>query len=48
LYFFVVTDIGLDHWGRYVDSYVSINGQWKFASRKVTVDGWAENSLFPH
>jgi hypothetical protein len=48
LYFFVVTDIGLDHWGRYVDSYVSLNGQWKFASRKVTVDGWAENSLFPH
>jgi hypothetical protein len=29
LYFFVVTDIGLDHWGRYVDSYVSLNGQWK-------------------
>ena len=48
LYFFVVTDIGLDHWGRYVDSYVSINGQWKFASRKVTVDGWVTNSLFPH
>jgi hypothetical protein len=48
LYFFVVTDIGLDHWGRYVDSYVSLNGQWKFASRKVTVDGWAANSLFPH
>ena len=48
LYFFVVTDIGLDHWGRYVDSYVSLNGQWKFASRKVTVDGWAETSLFPH
>ena len=48
LYFFVVTDIGLDHWGRYVDSYVSLDGHWKFASRKVTVDGWASNSLFPH
>ena len=48
LYFFVVTDIGLDHWGRYMDSYIAIDGNWKFSSRKVTVDGWAENSLFPH
>jgi hypothetical protein len=48
LYFFVVTDIGLDHWGRYVDSYIAIDGTWKFSSRKVTVDGWATNSLFPH
>ena len=48
LYFFVVTDIGLDHWGRYVDSYIATDGTWKFASRKVTVDGWAANSLFPH
>lgn len=48
LYFFVVTDIGLDHWGRYVDSYIAIDEVWKFSSRKVTVDGWATNSLFPH
>lgn len=48
LYFFVVTDIGLDHWGRYVDSYIVEDRQWKFASRKVTVDGWSDRSLFPH
>ena len=48
LYFFVVTDIGLDHWGRYVDSYAVVDSDWKFTSRKVSVDGWASNSLFPH
>ena len=48
LYFFVLTDIGLDHWGRYVDHYEVIDGVWKFSSRNVTVDGWASNSLFPH
>ena len=47
LYFAVLTDIGLDHWGRYVDSYVAQNGRWRFASRKVTVDGWSPHTLFP-
>ena len=48
LYFFVLTDIGLDHWGRYVDRYIVEDGRWKFASRQVTVDGWSPQSLFPH
>lgn len=46
LYFSVLTDIGLDHWGRYVDSYGIEDGDWKFTSRLVSVDGWASNSLF--
>ncbi|MEY4362412.1 MAG: hypothetical protein RL391_1718 [Actinomycetota bacterium] len=47
LYFAVLTDIGLDHWGRYVDGYTKSSGRWLFASRKVSVDGWASNTLFP-
>ena len=47
LYFAVLTDIGLDHWGRYVDGYTKASGRWLFASRKVSVDGWASNTLFP-
>lgn len=48
LYFTVLTDIGIDHWGRYVDTYGVEDGVWKFTSRTVTVDGWAPNSLFRH
>jgi ketosteroid isomerase-like protein len=47
LYFFVVTPIGPDHWGRYTDTYrTNAAGQWKFARRHVKVDGRAANSLF--
>jgi ketosteroid isomerase-like protein len=47
LYFFVVTPIGPDHWGRYTDIYrKNAAGQWKFARRHVKVDGRSENSLF--
>ena len=47
LYFAVLTDIGLDHWGRYVDRYVRSAEGWRFARRSVSVDGWSEASLFP-
>ncbi|MFZ9083735.1 MAG: nuclear transport factor 2 family protein [Ilumatobacteraceae bacterium] len=47
LYFAVLTDVGLDHWGRYVDRYVRSANGWLFAHRSVSVDGWAQNSLFP-
>lgn len=47
LYFAVLTDIGLDHWGRYVDRYVKTADGWRFARRSVSVDGWSDRSLFP-
>jgi hypothetical protein len=43
-YFFVVTERGPDHWGRYRDRYVRRDGRWLFASRKVRVDGVAPGS----
>lgn len=48
-YYFVITDSGLDHWGRYIDEYRQIEGAWRFYHRKVTTDGavpgsWAETA----
>jgi len=38
-YFAVLMPHGLDHWGRYVDEFVRIDGRWHFARRCVTTDG---------
>lgn len=38
-YYQVLTDHGLDHWGRYIDRYRCADGRWLFAERKVTTDG---------
>ena len=48
-YYAVLTDNGLDHWGRYVDEYHKVDGEWRFWNRKVTVDagvpdGWSQSS----
>ena len=48
-YYQVLTDRGLDHWGRYIDRYRCIDGRWLFAERKVTTDGvvpggWGDQS----
>jgi len=45
-YYFVLTAIGLDHWGRYVDEYRVVDGQWRFARRKVSTDGRSPDTLF--
>ncbi len=45
-YFQVITDIGLDHWGRYRDRLVPVGDQWLLANRSVKTDGYAPNSFF--
>mgnify|MGYP006101024729 FL=1 len=49
-YFTVMTDSGIDHWGRYQDTYAPVDDQWRFASRQVRIDGttpggWADRRL---
>jgi SnoaL-like domain len=46
-YYQVLTTVGLDHWGRYIDDYRTVDGVWRFARRRVTVDGRSPDSLFP-
>ena len=46
-YFMVITAHGLDHWGRYLDVYVTEDGAWRFGRREVVVEGvtpggWAD------
>ncbi len=48
-YYAVITEAGLDHWGRYVDRYVRREGRWLFLHRHITVDasvpgGWADRA----
>jgi hypothetical protein len=45
-YFFVLTSIGLDHWGRYLDDYRVVDDQWRFARRRVLPDAVSPESLF--
>ena len=44
-YFAVYTDIGLDHWGRYRDVLTRVGERWLFASRRISVDAFAQGSL---
>jgi len=37
---------GLDHWGRYIDEYVRLDGAWRFQRRRVYVDGNVATSWF--
>ena len=43
-YFFVITERGPDHWGRYRDRYVRTDEGWRFAHRRVRLDGYAPGS----
>ena len=42
-YFFVVTEVGPDHWGTYRDTLMrdDASGDWLFTERKVAVEGRA-------
>jgi hypothetical protein len=40
-YFQVLLPHGLDHWGRYLDSYGLRDGRWVITHRRVVTDGWA-------
>ena len=49
-YFLVVTERGIDHWGRYRDRLVPDDDTWRFAARRVRTDGaapgsWAETRI---
>jgi hypothetical protein len=45
-YFFVLTVAGLDHWGRYLDDYRVVDGEWRFARRRVLTDALGPHSIF--
>ena len=44
-YFLALTNIGVDHWGRYRDVLVPVDGRWLFASREAVADGFSPESL---
>ncbi len=44
-YFLAITNIGVDHWGRYRDVLVPVHGRWMFAAREAMADGFAAGSL---
>jgi hypothetical protein len=44
-YFLAVTNIGVDHWGRYRDVLVPVGDRWLFASREAAADGFSPESL---
>ena len=45
-YFQVLTDAGLDHWGRYRDRFVPVGDRWLIAHRRVVADAFAPTSCF--
>ncbi len=45
-YFFVLTAVGLDHWGRYLDEYRVADSEWRFTRRRVLTDALSPKSIF--
>ncbi len=45
-YFTVITQIGLDHMGRYRDRFVPVGDRWLIAHRFVSTDWRAPDSIF--
>lgn len=44
-YFTVLTDVGPDHAGVYVDEFVKIDKSWRIAHRQVRIDWVAANAI---
>ena len=44
-YFTVFTDLGLDHYGRYRDTFVPVDDRWLIRHRFVSTDWRAGNSV---
>ena len=38
-YYAVLTSSGLDHWGRYLDEFAVVDGEWLITRRTVTTEG---------
>ena len=38
-YYQVLSSFGLDHWGRYVDEFGVVDGEWLITKRTVTTEG---------
>ncbi|MCF8587327.1 nuclear transport factor 2 family protein [Gordonia liuliyuniae] len=45
-YFQVLTQRGLDHWGRYRDALVPVDGDWLLAHRLVAVDSAVDGAWY--
>ena len=45
LYYVVLMFRGIDHWGRYVDDYVCVDGEWKIARRQEWMDGASQGGF---
>jgi uncharacterized protein (TIGR02246 family) len=43
-YYQVLSGKGLDHWGRYLDTYAVIGGRWLFVHRREFLDGFVPDS----
>jgi hypothetical protein len=43
-YYQVLSGKGLDHWGRYLDSYGVMDGNWYFFHRREFLDGYVPDS----
>jgi hypothetical protein len=47
-YWTALMDAGVDHWGRYRDRFVRVDGRWSIAHRRIFLDGvvpggWGES-----
>jgi SnoaL-like protein len=38
-YYAVLSSFGLDHWGRYLDEFGVVDGEWLITKRTVTTEG---------